>query len=199
MEQDPSWEISGMSMYKQIQAGLDQIKTKFVAVAEHDCLYSAEHFAFEPPDDHFWYNQNSWLLQYKNPNYPEMDGTFSYWPKRRVQSQLICDVEKFREATKLAMTICEDPLWNEVRHNMGVGEPGAVDYTKAMRLTRGSAKKQLRNRIKDYIIGYNARDFTTKIPNIDIRHGSNFTGPRRGRSKTFRLEPWGTMGDIMVK
>jgi len=199
MEQDPSWPICGMSMYKQIQAGLDQVETKFVAIAEHDCLYSSEHFAFVPPDDHFWYNQNNWLLQYHNPNHPEMDGTFSYWPKRRVQSQLICNRDLFKEATSLAMTICEDPLWNEVRHNMGVGEPGAVDYDKAMRLTRGSRKQQLRNRVKDYIVGYNARDFWTEVPNVDIRHTSNFTGPRRGRKKRMELEPWGTIDNLVVK
>lgn len=196
MHQPEDWPLSGVSMYRQILAGLDQIQTKFVAIAEHDCLYTNEHFRFTPPDEHFWYNDNCWLLQYKNPNHPEMDGVFSYWPGRRVQSQLICSVEPFREAVKMAMTICEDPLWNEVRHNMGIGEPGAVDYEKAMRLTRGSVKEKLRERVKDYIIGFNARDFKTKLPNIDIRHGNNFTGPRRGRQKTLTLAPWGTIQSI---
>jgi hypothetical protein len=82
---------------------------------------------------------------------------------------------------------------------MGVGEPGTVDYNKAMRLTRGSKKQQLRNRIKDYIVGFNARDFKTVLPNVDIRWGGNFTGPRRGKNKTFELSPWGTMEHIMVK
>lgn len=197
MHQPEDWPLSGVSMYKNILAGLDKISTKFVAIAEHDCLYTPEHFAFTPPDEHFWYNDNCWLLQYKNPNHPEQDGMFTYWPARRVQSQLICSVEPFREAVKMAMTICEDPLWNEVRHNMGLGEPGAVDYDKAMRLTRGSAKKELRARVKDYIVGFNARDFKTVLPNIDIRHGDNFTGPRRGRKKTLTLDPWGTMKDIL--
>ena len=199
MSQPEDWPISGISMYKQIIAGLDKITTTYVAIAEHDCIYTPEHFLFVPPDEHFWYNDNCWLLQYRNPNHPEMDGQFSYWPSRRVQSQLICRVDRFRESCELAMTICEDPLWNEVRHNMGIGEPGAVDFDKAMRLTRGSAKRGLRNRIKDYIVGYNARDFATTIPNIDIRYGGNFTGPRRGRKKRLILEPWGSMSDIMVE
>jgi hypothetical protein len=82
---------------------------------------------------------------------------------------------------------------------MGLGEPGAVDFDKAMRLTRGSKKLQLRNRVKDYITGYNARDFKTGIPNIDVRWGGNYTGPRRGRNRTTSLEPWGRMSEIMVK
>ena len=197
--QPTDWPLSGVSMYRNIISGLDEIKTEHVAIAEHDCLYTNEHFSFVPPDEHFWYNDNCWLLQYKNPNHPEQDGVFSYWANRRVQSQLICKVDRFRESCEVAMTICEDPLWNEVRHSMGVGEPGTVDYNKAMRLTRGSKKQQLRNRIKDYIVGFNARDFKTVQPNVDIRWGGNFTGPRRGKNKTFELSPWGTMEHIMVK
>ena len=51
----------------------------------------------------------------------------------------------------------------------------------------------------DYVVGFNARDFKTVLPNVDIRWGGNFTGPRRGRSKMMTLEPWGTMEHIMVK
>lgn len=198
MHQPEDWPLSGISMYKNILAGLDQVKTKYVAIAEHDCLYTHEHFSFIPPDDHFYYNDNCWLLQYDNPKHPEMDGVFSFWPNRRVQSQLICTTEKLKEATHFTMTICEDPLWNELRNGVGVGEPGAVNYEKAMRLTSGSNKLQLRNRVKDYIVGFNARDFSTILPNVDIRWGGNFTGPRRGKDRTFELQPWGTMQDVMV-
>lgn len=199
MWQDPSWEMSGLSMYKQIKSGLEQIDTKWVAIAEHDCIYASEHFQFTPPDDqYFWYNQNSWLLQYHNPNHPEMDGTFSYWPNRRVQSQLICDVERLKEVTEVQIEVCADPDWYTIRRNRPVGEPGTVGE-KALRLTKGSKHASLHNRIKDHLIGYHARDFSTETPNIDIRWGGNFTGPRRGRKKTTRLEPWGTMEEIMVK
>lgn len=199
MWQNPEWELSGLSMYKQIQAGLEKVETKWVAIAEHDCIYSSEHFQFIPPDDeYFWYNQNSWLLQYHNPNHPEMDGTFSYWPERRVQSQLICDVERLKEVTEVQIEVCSDPNWEKIRRNRPVGEPGTVGE-KALRLTKGSQYASLHSRIKDHLIGYHARDFRTKIPNIDIRWGGNFTGPRRGRKKTMNLEPWGTMQDIMVK
>lgn len=196
MHQDPLWEISGLSMYKQIKAGLEQVKTKYVAIAEHDCIYSHEHFSFIPPDDFFYYNQNSWLLQYSNPNHPELDGTFSYWENRRVQSQLICTTEKLREVTEVQIAVVGDPKWSEIRGKRPVGEPGTVGE-KALNLTRGSKYTALHDRIKDYLIGYEARDFYTQIPNIDVRHGGNFTGPRRGRKKTRTLEPWGTMDAVL--
>ncbi len=200
MNQPDDWPICGLSMYKMMLSGLSSIKTKYVAIAEHDCVYSKEHFEFVPPDDrYFWYNLNSWFLQYKNPRFPEMDGMFSFIANRRVQSQLICRTDKLIEATEMCVKIITDPEWESVRGNRGVGEPGAVDYDKAMHLTRGSKKEQLRNRIKDYLIGYEARDFQTTIPNIDIRHQHNFTGPRRGTKRYRSLEPWGSMDDIMVK
>lgn len=196
MHQDPTLEISGINMYRQIKRGLEQITTPFVAIAEHDCVYSAEHFAFVPPNDLFWYNQNSWLLQYKNPNHPEFDGLFSYWPQRRVQSQLICSTERLREVTELQIAVVGDPQWSEIRGKRPVGEPGTVGE-KALRLTEGSQYAELHARIKDYLVGFQARDFHTKTPNVDIRHGNNFTGPRRGRNKIPSLSPWGTVADVL--
>jgi len=193
MNQPPEWELSGLSMYRQIQEGLKQVKTKWVAIAEHDCVYSQEHFDFIPPDDnYFWYNLNSWFLQYKNPRFPEMDGMFSYMGNRRVQSQLICDADRLREVTEAQIKAVEDPAWNKVRHNKPIGEPGTIGI-KALKMTTGD----LHQWIKDYLIGYQAKDFTTTIPNIDIRHGSNLTGPRRGNKKTFVLPPWGEMSSVI--
>lgn len=189
---------SGLNMYKQILAGLDLIDTKWVAIAEHDCIYDAEHFQFIPPDDQFfWYNLNVWFVQYDNPKYPEWNGMYSYKKNRRVQSQLICDVEKLRQVTYDQIKIVTEPQWSTVRYNKGVGEPGTIDLDKAMRLTRGIKRTNLREMIKQFLIGYQARDFKTKIPSIDIRHGSNFTGPRRGNYRRFELEPWGTLQDVM--
>jgi hypothetical protein len=196
--QPADWPRSGLSMYRNILAGLEQVKTKYVAVAEHDCIYSHEHFSFTPPDDFFYYNQNSWFLQYRNPNWPQYDGMFTYWPKRRVQSQLICTTEKLKEVTDFQIQVVESPLWNEVRGNMPIGEPGTIG-AKALKLTKRERYSSLHQLIKDYLVGYEARDFFTQIPNIDIRWGGNLTGPRRGHKKRLILEPWGSMGDVMVK
>ena len=37
--------------------------------------------------------------------------------------------------------------------------------------------------------------FRTENPNIDIRHGGNFTGPRRGRKRRYELPYWGKLED----
>lgn len=198
MHQDPTWELSGLSMYKQMLAGLEQVKTKFVAIAEHDCIYSKEHFRFIPPDDRYWYNLNCWLLQYNNPNYPEQDGVFSFWPNRRVQSQLICNAEKLREITEVQISIVSDERWDKIRGKRPIGEPGTVGE-KAMRITSFPGYKDLHAKVKNILIGLRAADFTTEIPNIDIRWGGNFTGPRRGGRRTKNLSPWGSMLDIMVE
>lgn len=199
MHQPPDWELSGLSMYKQIKAGLKQVKTKWVAIAEHDCLYTEEHWNFTPPNDrYFWYNQNNWLLQHENPSFPELNGTFTHWPNRRVQSQLICDAEKLREVTEVQIAVTGDPRWPEIRGKRPVGEPGTIGE-KALRLTNGSKYQSLHSRIKDYLIGYEAKDFSTEKPNIDIRHGKNFTGPRRGKKRTRTLHYWGTWRDIMQR
>lgn len=189
---------SGLNMYKQVLAGLDLIDTKWVAIAEHDCVYSAEHFEFRPPEDqYFWYNLNNWFLQYDNPRYPDFNGMFSFKKARRVQSQLICDVKELRKVTNDQVKIVTEPLWDTVRYNKGVGEPGTISFEKAMSLTGGIRKTPLREKIKQFLINYAARDFVTKIPSVDIRHSNNFTGPRRGNKRRFTLEPWGTMEDIM--
>lgn len=189
---------SGRSIDMQLSAGLEKVTTKWVALAEHDCIYSAEHFNWTPPDDeHFWYNDNVWLCQYKNPKYPDWDGMYSYKRLRRVQSQLICDTELLRKATIKKLAILSDPAWM-ARHARGrIGEPGCANYDRAMRISRYKDVRHLQAQLKEYTTVYGAHDFRTKVPNIDIRHGDNFTGPRRGNWRRFELRPWGKLEDVL--
>jgi len=46
--------------YKQILIGAGEIKTKYVACAEDDMLYSLEHFMYRPPGGVFAYETNMW-------------------------------------------------------------------------------------------------------------------------------------------
>lgn len=189
---------SGLSIDTQLSAGLERVTTKWVAMAEHDCIYSPEHFAWTPPDkEFFWYNDAVWLAQWKNPRYPEWDGMYSYKRLRRVQSQLICSTDLLREATVKKLAILSDPGWLEKHPRGRLGEPGSSDLARAMKMSRYSTVRHLRAQLKDYIIGYQARDWRTKVPNIDIRHGDNFTGPRRGNWRRFELAPWGRLEDVL--
>ena len=188
---------SGASIYTQLMAGLERVKTRWVMVAEHDCLYSEEHIQYVPVDStQFWYNDNVWLLQYQNPNHPEYDGMFSHIRRRRVQSQLVCDRDLLVEATTQLLAILKDEQWFAMCPTGRIGEPGTASYPKTMRLASRKELQHLKSAIKDYITGYQAVDFKTKVPNIDIRHGQNFTGQRRGNYRRYSLDPWGTIKDI---
>ncbi len=187
-----------VSMFKQMVTGLKVIDTPLVAIAEHDCIYSKEHFAFRPPDDrYFWYNTNVWLVQYHNPKFPEYDGMFSFWNGRRVQSQLICNTSLLLEATEKRLEIASADEWPKDWTTSRIGEPGTAYISKSMKIIKGRGAWNLRHKLSEYIINYNAKDFTTKTPSIDIRHGGNLTGQRRGKKRRFELEPWGTLKDIL--
>ena len=52
-----------LSYFRQILAGLEACDADYVFLAEHDCIYPPEHFAFIPPrDDRFYYNMNVWRV-----------------------------------------------------------------------------------------------------------------------------------------
>ena len=96
---------SWMSLYRQLLAGLEVIQTETVVIAEHDCLYTHEHLSWTPPDPGvFWYNENHWLVNWHG-NHPEMEGMYSYWPKRTALSQLVCSPQLLEASTKEVMNL----------------------------------------------------------------------------------------------
>lgn len=193
-----------MNMEYQFIVGLENIDTYWVVVAEHDCIYSAEHFNYTPDDPaFFWYNDNVWLAQLRHED-PEkakaFNGMFSLYPGRRVQSQLIAHTPLLREASEMRYGIETDSEWRRhyAKFSHGrLGEPGSAQHKRTTRLVADESLRHLRVRLKQYLTGYNGRDFVTKIPNIDVRHGKNLTGHRRGKHRRFELEPWGKLEDIM--
>jgi hypothetical protein len=192
---------SGISMDKQILAGLDVIKTKWVSIAEHDCVYSDEHFRFIPSDDkYFWYNDNVWLAQLVHDRNPEYNGMFSYIKRRRVYSQLVCTVELLKKATEERLKLMTDPAWVDKYPSGRIGEPGSMNHKHADKLVDRLERhhvKGMKARLKEYVCGYGARDFKTKVPNLDIRHTTNFTGQRRGKLRRWELEPWGRLENVL--
>lgn len=136
-----------VTMFQQILAGISLLNTDFVALAEHDVLYSKEHFQFRPPRrDCYYYNQNLWQVS-------AVDGRalFRY---RRSTSQLIADrrllIDHYRE--RIARIEKEG-----FSYKNGF-EPGT------RRVSHGGYD-DLR-----------AEDFWAAKPNIDIRdHGRNLT------------------------
>ena len=189
---------NSLSINIQMMRALEVVKTKYIAIAEHDCLYTLEHFAFIPPDDNvFWYNENVWMLQLCCETHPETIGMFSIFPGRKANSQLIVETNLMIEATQARINIMSDPAWRAKYPSGRIGEAWMMDYNHAMRLARGKSVRYIREKLKEYITKYKGETWSSKLPNIDIRHNDNFTKNRRGRKRRFELPYWGKIEDIL--
>lgn len=85
---------SHLNIYRQMLAGCKAAKTKYVAMAEDDILYSYEHFHTKVPEkDVFLYDMNKLsLFTWTDPP------LFSFRHNRKVINQLICKRDLFIEA-----------------------------------------------------------------------------------------------------
>jgi len=189
-----------MSLYKQLLAGCEEVETKYISIAEHDCLYTNEHFNWIPPkDDVFYYNLNCWLVEWGG-NHPELNGMYStYWKKRLALSQLVCNRELLIKSIKERLALL-DGATRLTREMVGIGEFGVTNermVRKAQEAARSGKPIQIQRYIKDYLEKYTSDTFKTINPNLDIRHGSNFTGPKRGKNRTYDLPYWGKFKDII--
>lgn len=192
---------SWTSLYKGILAGIEAVDTPYIGIAEHDCLYCHEHLAWIPPrDDVFYYNINNWLVQWGG-NHPELNGMYSYWPRRFALSQLVCHKELLRQSTGEIVSLIGQGV--HIRKGMHwYGEPGLGvnangDFIKAGEAAESGRPIQLQRYLKEYLTKYRCESFQTLIPNIDIRHGSNFTGPKRGKKRTYELPYWGAFKTVL--
>ena len=189
-------ERGNLAINIQMMEALKVIETEFIAIVEHDCLYTKEHFLFTPPDNSFWYNENVWMLQYFSEDKPEYNGMFSFFKSRKANSQLICETQQMIKATQDKIDMISDPVW-KARYPTGrIGEAGAMDYKHAMRLACWGSVSHIKERLKKYISDYKGKNFKTKIPNIDIRHNKNYTRNRRGKDRRYKVPYWGTINDI---
>lgn len=179
---------SHLSLFKQLAIGIEAAQTPIVIMAEHDCLYTNEHFNWCPPQlDVFYYNVNVWYLQYGGRH----NGLFSYH-KRRALSQLIVGRDIALEAAQERVELLENG-YTLVKGAAGACEPGCLD-------DKAFIKPELNPIYKD--LGkdptkWKAERFSTQLSNLDIRHGDNFSGGRRGTNRCYTLPYWGTLKDIM--
>jgi len=193
-EQKPCW----LTLYKQILLGARLADTKYIAMAEHDCVYTDEHFSFVPPrDDTFFYNENVCLVQWAKNSHPELNGMYSrYWTQRLALSQLICNREIFIESTKAKLDVLEGEDI-KYKHIANAGEPGVTNITEANKWAKSGRAVYLKKYLKDQLDKEKYDTFKTKIPNLDIRHDSNFTGPKRGIKRTYGIKHWGEFKNII--
>lgn len=188
---------SWLNIYKQQLEGLKIANTEFVMIAEHDVLYTEEHCLWIPPDNEtFWYNSNCWLVEWSN-DHPEMRGMYSQWKKdRKALSQLVCDRKLLIQSIEERLELIDSGI-KEMRR---LGEPGAFnnDVIKGAQLAVSGASCHLAGLLDKHLKKYKSGMFKTEHPNLDIRHGNNFTGPRRGNNRRYEIEPWGNFNHFMA-
>jgi len=185
-----------LNIYKQQLEGLKVATTDFVAIAEHDVLYTSEHFDWKPPaNDTFYYNYNCWFVEWGG-HHPELNGMYSFWNRqRKALSQLICDRKLLIESIEERLVLLEGGL----RILRRLGEPGAFppEVVTAARIAVSGDCKYLSPYLEEHLRKFKSEVFKTKNPNLDIRHDSNFTGPRRGKLRRYELSPWGEFKNII--
>jgi hypothetical protein len=180
------------SLFLQTLIGAKEAKTKYIALAEHDCLYTSEHFNWTPPDERFYYNVNHWFVQWES-------GEYSY-QRRKVMSNLICERNIFIRAIEEKIKMIE--LGAKIRKGqIGACEPGVCDNRQAfIDLKEEYFLQQCRDNPNYKDVGketFSAVAFRTELPNLDIRHGNNFSGRRRAAERTYVLPYWGKFKNII--
>jgi glycosyltransferase involved in cell wall biosynthesis len=147
-----SLERGYLTMFKQILAGLEKIDTDIVFLCEHDILYSREHFEFTPMcEDVYYYNENTWKVD-ANPGENNGQALFYYCK----QTSGLCAYRKLliNHYRKRVERVAKEGY----SRNMGF-EPGTHSPPRG-------------------VDNYKAESYFTKMPNVDIRHGTNLTKSR---------------------
>jgi hypothetical protein len=120
---------SHLNIYRQILEGCKAAKTKFVAMAEDDILYSPEHFDFrgyigDAKEDVFYYDMNKVsLFTWTIP-------VFSFRFKREVVNQLICGRQYLIDAMEERFKRVEELKalgWEEEKIIKYWGDPGRYE------------------------------------------------------------------------
>ena len=55
--QPEGWPIGHLSLYRNLMFGLGEVKTEYVFICEHDCIYTAKYFEYMP-DMEYSYSRN---------------------------------------------------------------------------------------------------------------------------------------------
>lgn len=165
---------SHVNIYRQALIGAAAAKTKYIAMAEDDILYSPEHFKYRSSPDTFAYNVGYWNLYTWNPS------VFSYKGRRNMFG-LICERNLFIEAMKERF----DKYPEDEMIDPGIfAEPGK--YEKNLGVT-------VRN----------SEEFYTNPCNIMFSHEkaiswSNLGSRKRvGNMRATEVDHWGRVEDVM--
>lgn len=168
--------IHHLSIYRQALIGAKAAKTKFIALAEDDVLYSSEHFKHRSSPGKFAYNMNAWNMYTweKEPMFTQKLGG------RKNLNGLICERDLFIEAMEERFAKHPD----DSKVNLGLwAEPGKYE-------------RQLGVTIRETEV------FATNPPNIVFSHeaelsfGNLGTRKKVGEIRATEIPYWGTAEKI---
>lgn len=137
-----------LTMFRQILAGLEALDTEIAFFAEHDVLYSAEHFTFRPPRaDAYFYNLSWWKVDARTGH------ALTYTAKQTSQ-------------------LCADRALLVAHYRERVRRVEAEGFSRAMGFEPGSHGRP--QRVDDVP----SATWRSAVPNIDVRHDTNLTPSR---------------------
>jgi hypothetical protein len=94
---------SGFNFCRQLQIGIQEVKTKYVISAESDCIYPPSYFKFIPPEEGKVYrNRNIYVLKYKQPLFKKRSSTYAQ----------VADTKFFRDRLNYLFSSPDLPMWN---------------------------------------------------------------------------------------
>lgn len=151
------------SMCLQILSGIQAIKADVIYFAEHDVIYHPSHFDFIPPrEDTFYYNQNKWWLRSKN-------GLTSFpWKVKNNKGFSLSQLVAYKELLKqhyIERVKCYESGIKMTDISVEPGHRSTSIFTNCIKVD----------------------NFCSQWPNIDIRHGNNYTVSNRFISHKYIL------------
>jgi hypothetical protein len=174
---------SHLNIYRQILEGAKAAKTKYVAMAEDDILYSFEHFHYYLPEkDRFAYDMNKWsIFTWTKPP------LYSFRTKRKVVNNLIAKRDMLIAAMEERFKRF-DQLISEGRKEENIisywGDPGRYESKLGVTVRE-------------------TEEFYSDNPSIVFSHPEAYgylsrgTRKRLGDLKAIELPYWGRAEDIL--
>ena len=173
---------SHLNIYRQALEGAKAAKTKYIALAEDDVLYSGDHFRYRPSKPGiFAYNKSNWsIYTWSEPP------VFSYKDRRNLYS-LICERDLFIASMEERFKKYHDEeYWGEEFFVKYWAEPGKYEGHQHLGVTPQKTE-----------------DFYSEPPIIAFSHptGLSFRGlgkrKRIGHLQSFEIPYWNRAEDVL--
>lgn len=163
--------FSTWNVYWQVLVGAMHAETPYIACAEDDTLYNAEHFAARPPHDCFWYNLSRWWV--------EPQGVFR-WRNRSAMHACVASRSLMVETLWTRFKAYPDPIFDRKKLRSW-GEPGRYEGN----LNLPEVKRDF---------------FKTLTPIVTFDHRGSLYGLRRWNADDRierELPHWGTASGLL--